>query len=72
LTYTFHRLGWSRAPFNDLSNKKNPKFCDFFRRYCTAFREVFSDVYAGQRSAFGAHCHSPTPAAADGDQAKQI
>jgi hypothetical protein len=43
LTYTFHRLGWSRAPFHDLSNKKSPKFRDFFKRYCAAFREAFSE-----------------------------
>jgi hypothetical protein len=41
LTYIVHWLGWSRAPFHDLSNKKSPKFRDFFRRYCATFREVF-------------------------------
>jgi hypothetical protein len=41
LTYVFRRLGWSRLPFNDLRNKKNPKYSEFFVRYCVAFREVF-------------------------------
>jgi hypothetical protein len=44
LTYVFHRLGWTRAPFNDLRNKKSPKYREFFKRYCAAFREVFSQV----------------------------
>ena len=44
LTYVFHRIGWTRAPFNDLRNKKSPKYRDFFKRYCDAFREVFSEV----------------------------
>jgi hypothetical protein len=44
LTYVFHRLGWTRAPFNDLRNKKSPKYREFFKRYCDAFREVFSEV----------------------------
>ena len=45
-TYTFHRLGWSRGTFNDLSNKKDPKSRKFFDRYCAAFREVFSKIYS--------------------------
>jgi hypothetical protein len=74
LTYAFHRLGWSRGPFNDLSNKKSPKFREFFSRYCTTFREVFSEIYspAEQRSAFGAHGHNQTSAGVGGDQAEQI
>jgi hypothetical protein len=44
LTYGFHQLGWTRAPFNDLANKKTPKYREFFRRYCDAFKEVFSDA----------------------------
>jgi hypothetical protein len=41
LTYAFHRLGWTRVPFNDLTNKKSPKYREFFRRYCHAFKEAF-------------------------------
>jgi hypothetical protein len=44
LTYVFHRLGWTRAPFNDLKNKKLPKYKEFFKRYCDAFKEVFSEI----------------------------
>jgi hypothetical protein len=40
LTYVFRRLGWTRAPFNDLKNKKRPKYKEFFERYCAAFRGV--------------------------------
>jgi len=46
LTYAFHRLGWSRAPFNDLRNKKSAKTREFFKRYCAAFKEVFSEIYS--------------------------
>jgi hypothetical protein len=42
LTYVFRRLGWTRAPFFDLKNKKHPKYLQFFRRYCEAFKEVFA------------------------------
>ena len=42
LTYFFRQLGWSRLPFNDLKNKRNSKYREFFTRYCEAFREVFS------------------------------
>ena len=42
LTYVFHQLGWTRAPFNDLKNKQRPKYKEFFKRYCDAFKEVFS------------------------------
>jgi hypothetical protein len=42
LTYVFRQLGWTRAPFNDLRNKKRPKYKEFFARYCNSFREVFS------------------------------
>ena len=34
------QLGWTRAPFNDLKNKKRPKYGEFFKRYCNAFKEV--------------------------------
>jgi hypothetical protein len=44
LTYAFRQLGWSRMKFNDLRNKKNAKTREFFKRYCTAFREVFSEM----------------------------
>jgi hypothetical protein len=44
LTYVFHRLGWTRAPFNDLRNKKRPKYKEFFKRYCEAFKEVFAKI----------------------------
>jgi hypothetical protein len=43
LTYVFHRLGWTRAPFNDLKNKQNPKYREFFKRYCAGFKEVFAE-----------------------------
>jgi hypothetical protein len=43
LTYIFHRLGWTRAPFNDLKNKQNPKYREFFKRYCAAFKTVFAE-----------------------------
>ena len=44
LTYVFHQLGWTRAPFNDLKNKQRPKYKEFFKRYCDAFKEVFSRI----------------------------
>jgi hypothetical protein len=44
LTYGFHQLGWTRAPFNDLANKKTPRYREFFRRYCETFKEVFSET----------------------------
>jgi hypothetical protein len=44
LTYALHRLGWTRVPFNDLTNKKSPKYREFFRRYCEAVKEVFSET----------------------------
>ena len=40
-TYVLHRFGWTRAPFNDLANKKIPRYQEFFKRYCDAFKEVF-------------------------------
>src|SRR5262249_17954265 len=43
LTYAFRRFGWTRVPFNDLRNKTHPKYQDFFRRYCAAFRQVFHE-----------------------------
>jgi hypothetical protein len=48
LTYAFRRLGWTRVLFNDLKNKRQPKYREFFGRYCDAFREVF-----GQRAVAG-------------------
>jgi hypothetical protein len=44
LTYAFHRLGWTRVPFNDLTNKKSPKYREFFKRYCNAFKEAFLEM----------------------------
>jgi hypothetical protein len=44
LTYVLRRLGLTRVPFNDLKNKKNPKYREFFNRYCAAFREVFAEA----------------------------
>ena len=41
MTYLFRRLGWTRVLFNDLKNKRQPKYREFFARYCDAFREVF-------------------------------
>jgi hypothetical protein len=43
LTYVFRLLGWTRAPFFDLKNKKHPKYLGFFHRYCEVFREVFAE-----------------------------
>ena len=40
LTYVFRRLGWTRAPFNDLKNKKDQKYQMFFKRYCDEFRKA--------------------------------
>jgi hypothetical protein len=57
LTYVFHRLGWTRAPFNDLKNKQNPKYRDFFKRYCAAFKKVFAD----RLSSDGRRAPSPQP-----------
>jgi hypothetical protein len=48
LTYACRRLGWTRVLFNDLKNKRQPKYREFFERYCDAFREVF-----GQRAGAG-------------------
>ena len=31
VTYAFHKLGWSRAPFNDLTNKSSQKYRTFFK-----------------------------------------
>ena len=42
LTYVFRQLGWTRAPFNDLKNKKSRKYQEFFARYCDAFKEVYA------------------------------
>jgi hypothetical protein len=44
LTYAFHRLGWTRVPFNDLTNKRSLKYREFFRRYCNAFKEALLDM----------------------------
>jgi hypothetical protein len=44
LTYAFHLFGWTRAPFNDLTNKRNPKYREFFKRYCNAFKEAFLET----------------------------
>jgi hypothetical protein len=57
LTYVFHRLGWTRAPFNDLKNKQNPKYREFFKRYCAAFKEVFSE----RLSSAGRRAPAPEP-----------
>jgi hypothetical protein len=61
LTYVFHRLGWSRAPFNDLKNKQNPKYREFFKRYCAAFKEVFHETTSStqQCCALSTHQHDP-------------
>jgi hypothetical protein len=44
LTYLFRQLGWTRAMFNDLKNKRHQKYREFFRRYCESFKEVFLEV----------------------------
>ena len=49
LIYVFHQLGWTRAPFNDLRNKKSPKYREFFKRYCKAFKEVFVEAECASR-----------------------
>jgi hypothetical protein len=59
LTYFFRQLGWSRLPFNDLKNKKNPKYREFFKRYCGAFREVFSVVDASVSQAASESANAP-------------
>jgi hypothetical protein len=48
LTYAFRRLGWTRVLFNDLKNKRLPKYREFFRRYCDAFRAVAQRAVAGR------------------------
>jgi len=58
LTYVFHRLGWSRAPFNDLKNKQKPKYREFFKRYCIAFKEVFSERASSIKRRFALSPHS--------------
>ena len=58
LTYAFRRLGWTRVMFNDLKNKRQPKYREFFARYCDAFREVF-----GRRAAAGRPSTVPRDAA---------
>ena len=58
LTYVFHRFGWSRAPFNDLKNKQSPKYREFFRRYCAAFKEVFSERTSSIQRRFAGSSHS--------------
>src|SRR5262249_8280273 len=40
LTYVFRQLGWTRQLFCDLKVKGRPKYKEFFKRYCDAFREV--------------------------------
>ena len=50
LTYVFRQLGWTRAPFNDLKNKKRPKYGEFFKRYCNAFKEVFLEIDSSTQS----------------------
>jgi hypothetical protein len=44
LTYAFRYFGWTRPFFNDLKNKLSPKYQDFFRRYCEAFKQVFGET----------------------------
>ena len=58
MTYLFRRLGWTRVLFNDLKNKRQPKYREFFGRYCDAFREVF-----GQRGVAG----RPSTVSRDGE-----
>src|SRR5262249_32630666 len=61
LTYVFHRLGWTRAPFNDLKNKQNPRYREFFKRYCAAFKKVFAErMSPAARPAPSAESHSAT------------
>jgi hypothetical protein len=52
LSFAFYRLGWIRVPFNDLNDKKGAKYQEFFKRYCTAFREVFSKRAQQRAEAF--------------------
>jgi len=49
VTYLFRQLGWTRVMFNDLKNKRQPKYREFFARYCDAFREVFGRRAAAAR-----------------------
>jgi hypothetical protein len=69
LTYAFRQLGWTRVLFNDLKNKRQPKYREFFARYCDAFRQVFGQrAGAGRQSTVsrdGAHSFAKaTPAPA--------
>jgi hypothetical protein len=41
LTYAFRKLGWTRVPFNDLKNKRDSKYQQFFERYCAAVKQAF-------------------------------
>jgi len=52
-TCVCRKLGLARVPFNDMRNKKSPKYSEFFRRYCVAFKKVFTGTAAPvqQRSA---------------------
>jgi hypothetical protein len=40
LTYALRRFGATRMAFNDLRDKRDPRYRDFFRRYCVTFRDV--------------------------------
>ena len=53
MTYLFRRLGWTRVLFNDLKNKRQPKYREFFGRYCDAFRAVFSQRAVAGRPSTG-------------------
>lgn len=53
LTYALRKAGLTRPPFFDLKSKRHPKFVDFFRRYCSAFREVYSEAGATTQAASG-------------------
>lgn len=64
LTYLFHRLGWSRAPFNDLKNKQSPKYRAFFKRYCAAFKDVFAEMASSTRRRGSMSAHAQDSAAA--------
>jgi hypothetical protein len=66
LTYVFRQVGWTRVAFNDLKNKKSMKHREFFKRYCLAFKEVFSEIYSPGpgRSARGT-ATSPSTRSAD-------
>ena len=65
LTWLFRRAGTARVPFNDLRNKRNPRYAAFFKRYLDTFRQVFAERAATRQRAAstGVRAAERTPAA---------